>query len=156
GEAILERSGVPSSERQFTRQADVRYTLQGHEIRIDLPAGTLGPESLSQIQTTFESVYRSLYGRTGPNVPLEAVSWDVIAAGPRRTVRMATPSSDAASSAVKGQRLVYFPEWEEHRPVSVYDRYRLQPGSTFDGPAIIEERESTTVVGPSAAIQVDP
>jgi N-methylhydantoinase A len=155
GDAILDRSGVPAGERQFTRQADVRYTGQGHEIRIDLPAGELGPSSLAEIRTTFEAVYRSLFGRTGPDVPLEAVSWRVIASGPRPTVRMTSPSGEGGS-AVKGERLVYFPEWEEHRAVDVYDRYRLRPGSAFDGPAIIEERESTTVIGPNAHIEVDP
>jgi N-methylhydantoinase A len=51
--------------------------------------------------------------------------------------------------------LVYFPEWEEHRPVPVYDRYVLAPGSTFEGPAIVEERESTTVIGPGAHVEID-
>ena len=37
----------------------------------------------------------------------------------------------------------------------VYDRYRLGPGAAFDGPAIVEERESTTIVGPDAAVSVD-
>ena len=39
--------------------------------------------------------------------------------------------------------------------VTVYDRYRLGPGATFLGPAIVEERESTTVIGPGAAVTVD-
>src|SRR5262249_42958124 len=59
GESILERSGIAPDERQLSRQADVRYTGQGHEIRIDLPQSRLGPDSLSRIQATFETVYRS-------------------------------------------------------------------------------------------------
>ena len=154
GDAILARSGVAEADRQFIRQADVRYTGQGHEIRIDLPAGRLGPESVPRIRTTFETVYRSLFGRIGPDVPLEAVSWRVIASGPRPSVELSVPPASGAP-AVKGQRAVYFPEWEEHRPVSVYDRYLLAPGTTLDGPAIIEERESTTVVGPGTTCVVD-
>jgi N-methylhydantoinase A len=38
----------------------------------------------------------------------------------------------------------------------VYDRYRLRPGARFAGPAVVEERESTAVVGPGAAVRVDP
>ena len=154
GDAILARSGVPSDDRRFVRQADVRYAGQGHEIRIDLPAGRLGPESLPLVRETFEHVYRSLFGRTGPDVPLEAISWRVIASGPKPTVRMNVPAPNG-TSAVKGERLAYFPEWEEHRPVRVYDRYVLAPGIALEGPAIIEERESTTVVGPSARVEVD-
>jgi N-methylhydantoinase A len=60
-----------------------------------------------------------------------------------------------SSDALKGERQVYFPEWEELRPVPVYDRYVLSAGAELEGPAIIEERESTTVVGPGAHVQVD-
>jgi N-methylhydantoinase A len=155
GEAILARSGVAPTERDYVRQADVRYAGQGHEIRIELPTGALGPESLRTIRETFESVYRSLFGRTGPDVALEAVSWRVIASGPRPSVKLTTTVSGGASDARKGERLVYFPEWEEHRPVPVYDRYVLVPGAHFDGPAIVEERESTTVIGPGARVDVD-
>src|SRR5205085_3852580 len=58
GDAILDRSGVAAPERQFIRQADLRYTGQGHEIRIDLPDGELGPERMEAIRTAFETVYR--------------------------------------------------------------------------------------------------
>jgi N-methylhydantoinase A len=154
GEAILARSGVPEAEREHLRQADVRYAGQGHEIRIELPAGRLGADSLGSIRQTFETVYRGLFGRTGPDVPLEAVSWRVIASGPRPSVKLSATSS-TGGDARKGERLVYFPEWNEHRRVPVYDRYLLAAGTALSGPAIIEERESTTVVGPGAGVQVD-
>jgi N-methylhydantoinase A len=154
GNAILGRSGVPEADRQFTRQADVRYAGQGHEIRIDLPAGRLGPESLPAVQQTFEKVYRALFGRIGPNVPLEAVSWRVLAAGPRPSVALSATRVQPGE-ALKRERLAYFPEWGEHRPTPVYDRYLLSGGANLNGPAIIEERESTTVVGPSARMHID-
>jgi N-methylhydantoinase A len=155
GDVILARSGVPAEERRLMRQADVRYTGQGHEIRIDLPDGRLGPDSLPAIRTTFETVYRSLFGRTGPEVPLEAVSWRVVASGPLPVMQLQAAAPSAGSDALKSERQVYFPEWQEHRAVPVYDRYRLAPGVVLDGPAIIEERESTIVVGPDARIEVD-
>jgi N-methylhydantoinase A len=155
GDGILARSGVAADERRVTRQADVRYAGQGHEIRIDLPDGALGPASLASIRTTFETVYRSLFGRTGPDVPLEAVSWRLIASGPAPSVKLSAVPPNGAADARKGERAVYFPEWEEHRGVPVYDRYLLMPGAVLDGPAIIEERESTIVVGPESRIEVD-
>jgi N-methylhydantoinase A len=155
GETILARSGVDAADREYLRQADVRYVGQGHEIRIDLPRGALGPGSLPALRETFEAVYRSLFGRTGPDVALEAVSWRVIASGPRPSVKLSTPAAGGAADARKGERLVYFPEWQEHRLVPVYDRYVLAPGTCFDGPAIVEERESTTVIGPGARVDVD-
>ena len=155
GDAILARSGVAPEDRRVTRQADVRYAGQGHEIRIDLPDGELSPASLPAITHSFEEVYRALFGRTGPDVPLEGVSWRLLSSGPRPDVKLRTAPGAPAADALKGQRRVYFPEWEEPRPVPVYDRYVLVAGTTLQGPAVIEERESTTIVGPGARIDVD-
>ena len=47
------------------------------------------------------------------------------------------------------------PELDGFAEVPVYDRYRLTPGDAFDGPAIVEERESTVVLGPNARARVD-
>ena len=70
-------------------------------------------------------------------------------------MKLRASSQVQAAEALKGRRQVYFPEWEEHRPVPVYDRYVLVAGTTLQGPAVIEERESTTIVGPGASIEVD-
>ncbi|HWN13032.1 MAG TPA: hypothetical protein VNU02_04175, partial [Candidatus Dormibacteraeota bacterium] len=48
-----------------------------------------------------------------------------------------------------------FPEAGGYVETPVYDRYRLDPGARLSGPAIVEERESTTVIGPGALISVD-
>jgi N-methylhydantoinase A len=154
GDAILARSGVPPAERRFIREADLRYAGQGHEIRVELPEGRLGPEHIARVRASFEDRYRSLFGRTGPDVPLEGVSWRLLASGPQPSVNLRADGGTGAGPR-KGERLVYFPEWQEHRPTSVYDRYGLAAGTTLDGPAIIEERESTTVIGPNARIEVD-
>ena len=58
-----------------------------------------------------------------------------------------------AAPALKGTRPVYFPEFQEYRATHVYDRYALAADQTFDGPAIVEERESTLVIGPGASFR---
>jgi N-methylhydantoinase A len=154
GDEILARSGVAAADRRFVREADLRYAGQGHEIRVAIPDGELNDASLPSVREAFELRYRALFGRTGPEVPLEGVSWRLLAAGPQPSVALRSPDV-GASDALKGHRAVYFPEWEEHRPTPVYDRYALAAGASLRGPAIIEERESTTVVGPGARISVD-
>jgi N-methylhydantoinase A len=57
--------------------------------------------------------------------------------------------------AQKGRRPIYLPETRGFELVPVYDRYALTPGSRFAGPAIVEERESTAVIGPGALVAVD-
>ena len=60
-----------------------------------------------------------------------------------------------ASRALKGERRAYFPELDGYHSTPVYDRYKLGPGAELRGPAIVEERESTVVIGPNAAARVD-
>jgi N-methylhydantoinase A/oxoprolinase/acetone carboxylase beta subunit len=66
------------------------------------------------------------------------------------------PASATRADPIKGTRPVYFPELREFRRTTVYDRYALVAGQAFDGPAIVEERESTLVIGPGGRFQVAP
>ena len=64
-------------------------------------------------------------------------------------------AGSSTGPALKGERLAFFPESGRHVPTPVYDRYALRPGDTFTGPAIVEEKESTLVVGPGASLNID-
>jgi N-methylhydantoinase A len=157
GHQILLDSGVPEDQITYARSADVRYVGQGYEVRVPLPAGTLDDSSRALLVEAFETVYKQLYGRIGPNVGLEIMSWRLVVSGPRPSLRLKAqgPDSGKAEEALKGRRRVYHPEWREYRESPVYDRYKLAPGATFVGPAIVEERESTVVVGPGARCSID-
>ncbi len=157
GQALLEESGVPASQMTHRREADLRYVGQGHEIRVPLPSGPLDSNSVATITTSFEEVYRRLYERLSQSVPIEIINWRVISSGPTPQVRLQVPSTEqgAAHSALKGYRKAYFPELGGYHDTAVYDRYRLVPGERFSGPAIVEEHESTTIVGPDAHCHID-
>lgn len=157
GRDILLGSGVPEEQISYVRSADVRYVGQGYEVRVPLPAGQLDASSEATVTEAFEAVYKQLYGRIGPNVGLEVISWRLVVAGPKPDLRLMAegPTSGTAEDALKGSRRVYHPEWREYRESPVYDRYKLAPGVTFDGPAIVEERESTVVIGPGAHVSID-
>jgi N-methylhydantoinase A len=157
GRALLEASGVAPEAISHRREADMRYVGQGHEIRVPLPGGTLGPEQAAALQSAFETVYRELYERLGPAVPLEILNWRVVSSGPRPTVALSipTPTSGDAAEARKGERAAYFPEAGGFVNTTIYDRYRLAPGIAFVGPAIVEERESTAIIGPGARCHID-
>jgi N-methylhydantoinase A len=157
----------------------MRYRGQGHEVRVPLPEGAPGPGSEPGLREGFERGYQAIYGRTAPGVPVDVVSWRVVAYGPRPGLRLghiggehapadtgrtgtaaiaggAEPlDSSGASAALKGRRRAYVPEHGGFADVQVYDRYRLAPGQAFRGPAIVEERESTVVVAPGARVWVD-
>jgi N-methylhydantoinase A len=158
GRTLLEASGVPSEQISYRREADIRYIGQGHEIRVPLPHDRLDEYSIPTITASFEEVYRRLYERLSQSVPLEIINWRVTVAGPAPEVRLQMPGADnaeeqAVQMAYKGKRKVYFPGG--FQDVAVYDRYRLLPGMQLTGPAIVEERESTVVVGSGSRFHID-
>ncbi len=157
GQALLERSGVPPEHISHRRVADIRYVGQGHEIQVPLPAGQLSSDSLPTIIHSFEEVYRRLYERLSPSVPIEIINWRVTSSGPLPQVRLQVARNEQATAetARKGSRKAYFPELGGYHDIAVYDRYGLWPGASFDGPAIVEERESTVIVGPDCRFRID-
>ena len=156
GIEVLRRT-VPEDRIAFRRFGDLCYRRQGYEIRVPVPAGELGPHSQTAIRDAFEQAYRAIYGHVLPELEIDVISWRVVALGPRPVLH--APGIEAegtpGASALKGRRPVYMPEFEGFAEIPVYDRYRLTPGDAFAGPAIVEERESTAVLGPGARVRVD-
>ncbi|HVB65419.1 MAG TPA: hypothetical protein VNE17_11855, partial [Nitrolancea sp.] len=114
--------------------------------------------SLPVILESFESLYRHLYHRIAPGNPIESVSWRLVVSGPTPSVplsRLGNSDGGTRSDPIKSYRDVFQPEAGAYVRTPVYDRYRLHPGDTVAGPAIVEERESTVVLGPSSVARVD-
>ncbi len=168
GRAVLRRAGVADGDIVTSRVAEMRYLGQGHEVEAPLPSGPLGPTCLPAISAAFEAAYRALYHRLPQGVPIEALNWRATVSGPRPALefRQATvgfPQRGSGGvvapgrgvSAVKGRRSAWFAEANGFVDTPIYDRYALAPGAAFEGPAIVEERESTAVIGPGARCRVD-
>ena len=156
GGDVLERSGLSAEQISYKRSADMRYVGQGHEVAVMLPDGVLSAEHLSRISKLFNDAYRALYGREGPDVPLEVINWRVVASGPRPELNLKLPTNRRrAGNARRGFRRAYFPEPGEYIETAVYDRYALDVGMEFIGPGIVEERESTLIVGARGKARVD-
>ncbi len=163
GRALLTRAGVAAGKVTVARIAEMRYLGQGHEVEAALPLGKLTAASLAKITASFEASYRALYHRLPQGVPIEALNWRVTVSGPDPKTRLgghATPDRAGRRSArsgkpVKGTRRAYFAERGGFVETPVYDRYALTPGMTLKGPAIVEERESTAVIGPGGRARVD-
>jgi N-methylhydantoinase A len=149
---LLGNTGVAAGDIAFLRSCDMRYVGQSHEIRVPLPPLEAERGLTEILRTAFDAAYVRLYHRTNPAAAVETLNWRLIATGPRPSVRL--KSAVSSGSAFKGVRRAWCPEARGMRPVPVFDRYRLQPGERFAGPAIVEERESTAIIGP-AEIAVD-
>jgi N-methylhydantoinase A len=144
---------IGDEQVSFRRWADMRYRKQGFDIRVPIPRGELGPESMAEITASFERVYMELYGHIVPNTPIDVMSWRVVAAGPKPDFRLPV-NTTKSDSPRKGSRKIYVPDAGLIN-VPVYDRYRLGAGDRLQGPAVIEERESTVVVNGPGEISVD-
>jgi N-methylhydantoinase A len=153
--ALLAEAGADPDGIAFTRTADMRYVGQGFEIPVPLPGGPLDASTLETIRGNFLDAYARLFDRRIEEVPIEALTWRLNATAPQSNVALAFAGRpDAAGAAVKGTREAYFPETGFVR-CTVYDRYALAPGARHRGPAIVEEREATMVVGPDAGFAID-
>ena len=177
GRAVLRQAGVADGEIRLRRSAEMRYAGQGHEVEGPVPAGALGAGTLEVITAGFESAYRALYHRTPMGVAIEALNWRLVVSGPepaaggrnsagasggplqkREATSQRSPlgaNVDQIKAIPKRARNAYFPESGGYIDTPVYDRYALAPGAGFAGPAIVEERESTTIIGPGARVRVD-
>ncbi|MBI3327888.1 MAG: hydantoinase/oxoprolinase family protein, partial [Nitrospinae bacterium] len=130
---------------------------QGYEVTVPLPRVALASETLPSLIAAFEAEYTRLYQRLTPGAKVEVLNWRVRARGPKPELSLAAPVSTLTpgGSAPKGARPAYFPEAGAFIACPVYNRYRLAVGQRFAGPAIVEERESTAVLGPRAHVEVD-
>ncbi len=156
GRELLARAGVAAGDARVSRIAEMRYVGQGHEVEAPMPAGRLSPASLPAITASFEDAYRALYHRLPQGVPIEALNWRVTVSGPPPRLAFGGGAGPRATAdAVKASRRAWFAEAAGWIDTPVYDRYALGPGTTFAGPAIVEERESTAVIGPGASCRVD-
>jgi len=156
GRDLLRQAGVSDTELKVERAADMRLIGQAHEITVELPGAAPASGDEERLENAFEQTYTGLFGRTPPNVPIEVVSWRVRLAGPRPDLRLGFfAAGGEVAEALKGERQAYFPESGGYYSTPVYDRYKLGPGADLRGPAIVEERESTVVIGPRGSARVD-
>ncbi|MFM1987208.1 MAG: hypothetical protein RJA99_165 [Pseudomonadota bacterium] len=157
GVALLVASGAAEAECGVRVSAAMRYVGQGFEV--DVPdVDWMRAEGLhARLAEGFERCYRALYGRIERDTPAEVVSWRVVVSGPAPALEpsVAAAGADDARVAHKGTRPVWALGPGGFVDTPVYDRYRLAPGMAFDGPAIVEERESTVVVPQGAHATVD-
>lgn len=153
GRGQLRETGVGREDVRVEVAVDVRHRGQGEAVTVELPEGLDRTDPARLVEEAFRSEYVRLYGRRPPGVESEVMTWRVRVLGPHPVLDVRR-SRRAAGDPRKGSRRIWFPE-AGYVEAAVYDRYRLAPGATFQGPAVAEERESTMVIGPGGTVRVD-
>jgi N-methylhydantoinase A len=157
GLRLLKKAGVRPEEITFTRIVGARYVGQGYEIEIPVPVGDLTSQSLQEIQQSFNTEYLRFYNRLNEGMEIEFIDWRVLVSGREPSLNIGGESSPSGQmdGPLKGHREVYFSECNGYVRAAIYDRYGLQMGNIIEGPAVVEEKESTLVIGPSGKAEVD-
>jgi N-methylhydantoinase A len=150
--AALTQAGCSSESIKLIFGADLRYLGQQSELTVPFDGDPRTHRDTRRITRVFEEAYRKLYGVNPSHVPIELVTWRVTARGPiipfnRATTLPDTPGRPRTSRPVHA--------WSDGAPTPVYDRKVLAAGQIIAGPAIIEERETTTAIPPGWSARID-
>ena len=152
----LDSELVPADRREIRRSADLRYAHQGSEVTVEFAGSTVDAARLEATIQGFHGEHRRLFGFSLEQ-PVEIVTLRVTAFGHLDSVSMAPLSRDLGtpSEALMGRRPVYFDDSVGFVPCDIFDRARLGPGSIVDGPAILENVDSTVVIDPGWQARID-
>ncbi len=168
---ILE-DAARGKEILFERTLLMRFKGQGAETDLVIEPKNFDSFSKGDIRALFDKEYKRLYGRTYKETPVELVTFKVRASLPKRPFnipKLANANVDRETgdiktgdletgnmeSCIKGKRQAFSIIQKEYIPFTVYDRSKLFPNARIQGPAIIEERESTIIMGEDANARVD-
>ena len=153
--AWLEREGIPESDQRLAFNVDMRYYRQGYEIPVEIDPSLLAGNGTTMLAERFNQIHEQFYGFRMEGSACEIVNLRAIGYGkvPEPQLPEDEPGTGDASEAVVDEHEVYFQgEW---LPTRIYERAKLRPGHRVEGPAIVTEFDSTTVVLSGYAAEID-
>ena len=151
----LDKENVPEESRVISRRGDLRYTRQGFELPVEIPAGPFDLQALADVIERFHRTHERLYTYATEDAPVEFVNLRVSAIGQLKRPDIETLSpGQGAGKAVLGTREVWLPGAGTFVECPVYDRTRLGVDDDIKGPAIIEQLDSTTLLLPGQTARV--
>ena len=156
-EAVLRDAGVSADRIRYSRSVDMRYRGQRKELPINVPNSKLAMNDGRTLHAAFERAYARVYHRTHAGHPIEALAWRLAATGPaiQRPASASRMKGRTRTSKPRHWRSMLLPGASEIRACAVFSRCDLTAGMTVRGPAVIEEPESTTVIGPRGSAAID-
>lgn len=157
GLAELEEAGSAHSSTYIEQSVELRYYGQSFELTVPAPEGEFTQGWLAALADRFHAAHEQAYGFRVDNEPVEVVNLRSTAVGEiqKPGMKRIVSSGHSVQDAIKSTRPIFFNPGSGFVDTVVYDRSKLPPSSRFDGPAIIEEKDSTTVVLPGWQVEVD-
>jgi N-methylhydantoinase A/oxoprolinase/acetone carboxylase beta subunit len=155
----LESDGAAAEDMVVQRICECRYLGQGYELRVDAPSGDIDDAWLKHVRTSFNVVHEREYSRSFPDADIEIPNIRVRGVGlmpDLQTPAVETGTSDA-DQALRAEQPAWFPVDGklQQAPTKFYEREALQAGNRLEGPAIVNQYDSTTVIPPGLVADVD-
>lgn len=149
--------GIAAADVTFTRSGDLRYVGQGYELKVPMPQDLTDASALADVWEKFHGIHAAEYGHAFKSSPIEIVNLRVTAVGSlRKLEQMPAPEGDSLEAALLYTRESIFRDAGSLQTfdTSVYRRDALPVDVPFEGPAILLQKDSTTVVPPRAVARV--
>lgn len=148
--------GAGSKDLVEQRLAYMRYHGQGHEIVVSVPVRKLNKSDSETLRQSFELEYSRLYGRSVPGQQPEVLSWTISVTAPKPITKVAYTKVNATADTISvGKRKLFDPGTSEFLEAAVYNRYDLSQDSSVDGPAVIIESQTTTIVSKGYSVSAN-
>jgi len=153
--AELHQDGFAADRISVQRALDMRYAGQGYEIMLPVADAPLAEADLAILRRNFDAQHRAMFGHSAPEEPVEIVSYRVRGIGLVPAVEMPrfAPSGAPLASALREHRRVRFDGVDLDCPI--YQREKIDVGTTVAGPAILDQFDCTTVLCPGQTARVD-
>lgn len=148
-------AGAPGAQLETRRSAFMRYRGQGHEIEILLPDRLLVEADVAELLALFEAAYRAQFSRPVPGMTIEILNWAVSISSPAPQPALANVSSGQAALAPDRKVELVCEHTGKTVSAAIYRRAELSTNIRIDGPAMIVEPQTTTLVGVEFCARVD-
>jgi N-methylhydantoinase A len=156
-EASLEREGIPAEKQRLEYYVAARYPMEISEIDMPLRGSRITADTVAQLEKDFHAAHEKRYAVADPASYIECTDWRVVGIGdtPGLVLKEQSGAGENGSRALKGKRSAYFEEAGGFSETPVYDGGKLGDGMRIEGPAIIEDPLTTTVVIPDSRVTVN-
>jgi N-methylhydantoinase A/oxoprolinase/acetone carboxylase beta subunit len=155
----LAADGVPEGDMLIQRVADCRYLGQGYELRVDCGAGAIDAAWVQKLRADFDDIHEREYSRRFEESDVEIPNLRVRGIGlqPKLRAPDAPAGSESPAAALRHEGEAWFRAGGalEKVPTRFYDRAALQAGNVLEGPAIVNQYDSTTAIPPGLTARID-
>ena len=148
----LTGEGVDDDRIRIDHSVKMRYTGQWRSLEVPCSHPI---DDMADIRAGFHRQHQQTYAYSDEDQQVEIYGLHVTGSGLVEKPAFPEIETGDADDAIRGTREAYFVEAGDYVDATIYDRDRLGAGATFDGPAIVEQMDSTVVVPPNASAEVD-